>query len=249
LLSGRTLDEIYPQPLETLEDRAVGVLQVVRPADSLLGLRHVREVGGMPVVPLSTHVMPTSQIRLKRVLDVVGVLALLPLFLPVTALVALYVVVVAGRPVLYRQRRIGKDGCLFDLVKFRTMYPDAEALTGPIQARKNDPRVVPALRWLRDARLDELPQLWNVLKGEMSLVGPRPERPELAERYERLIPGYDRRHETPPGITGLAQVHGRYHTDPEYKLGHDLQYLVNWSPVMDLQILIRTVWVVLSRQG
>jgi lipopolysaccharide/colanic/teichoic acid biosynthesis glycosyltransferase len=96
--------------------------------------------------------------------------------------------------------------------------------------------------------MDELPQLWNVVRGEMSLIGPRPERPELTAEFERIIPGYRRRHEIPPGLTGLAQIHGRYHTDPEYKLGYDLQYVVNWSPVLDLEILARTVWVVLARR-
>ena len=108
--------------------------------------------------------------------------------------------------------------------------------------------MVPALRWLRRTRLDELPNLWNVVRGDMSIVGPRPERPELTEQFELVIPGYDRRHEIPPGLTGLAQVHGRYHTDPEYKLGYDLQYLVNWSPVLDLQIQMRTIWVMLTRR-
>ena len=101
------------------------------------------------------------------------------------------------------------------------------------------------LRWLRSTRLDELPQLWNVLRGEMSLVGPRPERPELTVDIERSVSGWVRRHQLPPGLTGLAQIHGRYATNPEYKIGYDLQYLVNWSPVLDLQILARTVWVVL----
>lgn len=134
------------------------------------------------------------------------------------------------------------------MVKFRTMYPNAEEGLGAVLAKQGDPRVIPACQWVRATRLDELPQLWNVLKGEMSIVGPRPERPELTAQFEELIPGYSRRHEIPPGITGLAQIHGRYHTDPEYKLGHDLQYLVNWSPILDLQILFRTIWVVLARR-
>ncbi len=97
-------------------------------------------------------------------------------------------------------------------------------------------------------RADELPQLFNVLRGEMSLVGPRPERPELVSEIVARVPGYVRRNELPPGLTGLAQVQGRYGTDAEYKLGYDLQYLVNWSLVLDVQILVRTVWVVLSRR-
>ena len=115
-------------------------------------------------------------------------------------------------------------------------------------ASENDPRVVPGLGWLRATRLDELPQLWNVVRGDMSLVGPRPERPEFTDELVENIVGYNRRHDVWPGITGLAQVQGRYDTDPEYKLGYDLQYLVNWSPVLDLQIMVRTVWVIVMRR-
>ena len=97
-------------------------------------------------------------------------------------------------------------------------------------------------------RLDELPQFWNVLKGEMSLVGPRPERPEMTKVYEETIPGYSRRHEIPPGITGLAQTRAGYHTDPSYKLGHDLQYLMAWTPILGLQIMVRTVGVMFRRR-
>jgi exopolysaccharide biosynthesis polyprenyl glycosylphosphotransferase len=248
VLSSRLLPDLYPEPLCTLEDRNVGVLQVVSARDSLLGLQNVREIGGLPVVALFSHVMPRSQLRLKRVLDVVLFVLGAPLLLPLTAAVALYVRAVAGPRILFRQERIGQEGEHFTLVKFRTMVEGAEELTGAVLAEEDDPRIIPALRWVRAMRFDELPQLWNVLRGEMSIVGPRPERPELAERFAALIPGYTRRHEVPPGITGLAQVHGRYHTDPEYKLGHDIQYLVNWSAVMDVQILLRTVWVILSRR-
>ena len=153
----------------------------------------------------------------------------------------------AGSPVLYHQARIGKDGEQFRVVKFRTMVVDAET-RGPRLSTANDDRIVKGLGWLRETRADELPQLWNVLRGEMSLVGPRPERPELTADIERSVSGWVRRHQLPPGLTGLAQIHGRYATNPEYKIGYDLQYLVNWSPVLDLQILARTVWVVLSRR-
>ena len=101
---------------------------------------------------------------------------------------------------------------------------------------------------MRATRADELPQLWNVLRGDMSLVGPRPERPELITDIAREVPGYERRHELRPGLTGLAQVQGRYHTDAAFKVGHDLQYLVNWSLVLDAQIIVRTIWVVLARR-
>ena len=128
------------------------------------------------------------------------------------------------------------------------MIPDAEEDGRPQLATSDDVRIVPSLAWMRAMRADELPQLLNVIRGEMSLVGPRPERPELAADIGKRVPGYVRRNELPPGLTGLAQVHGRYDTDAEYKLGYDLQYLVNWSVVIDVQILFRTIWVVASRR-
>ncbi|MPZ72779.1 MAG: exopolysaccharide biosynthesis polyprenyl glycosylphosphotransferase [Nitriliruptorales bacterium] len=248
LLSGRMLDQLYPEPLQTLENRGVGVLQRVMARDTLLGLENVREIAGMPFVALRTHTLPVSRARFKRSLELLALLLTAPISLPLTVLTALYIRLVAGRHVLFWQERVGREGRPFRMVKFRTMYPDAEEGLGAVLAKRGDPRVIRACDWLRATRLDELPQLWNVLRGEMSIVGPRPERPELTAQFEELIPGYSRRHEIPPGITGLAQIHGRYHTDPEYKLGHDLQYLVNWSPILDLQILLRTVWVVLARR-
>lgn len=249
LLSPRGLDSVYPEPLTTLDREGVGVLQRVTARDTLLGLRSVREVAGMPFVALHTHTLAVSRARFKRCIELAELAAAsVPLAL-LTGLVALYVRVVAGPGVLFRQERVGKEGRTFTLLKFRTMYRDAEERTGAVLAEADDPRVVPGCRRLRAARLDELPQLYNVLRGQMTIVGPRPERPELTRQFDQLIPGYARRHEIPPGLTGLAQIHGRYHTDPEYKLGHDLQYLVNWSPVLDLQILLRTVWVVLRGDG
>jgi exopolysaccharide biosynthesis polyprenyl glycosylphosphotransferase len=248
LLSAHALDDIYPEPLTTLERRGIGVLQRIAARDTLLGLTGLREIAGMPFVALRTHALPLNRARFKRCLEMTGLVLAAPLLATLLGLVALYVRAVAGAPVLYRQLRVGRGGVPFTLLKFRTMRPGAEQGLGPVLAAAADARVIPACRWLRATRLDELPQLWNVVRGEMSVVGPRPERPELTAQYERLIPGYARRHEIPPGLTGLAQIHGRYHTDPEYKLGHDLQYLVNWSPVLDLQILARTLWVMATRR-
>ena len=173
---------------------------------------------------------------------------LAPVAVPLTAALAVYVRVRAGRGVLYRQPRVGQRGRVFTAVKFRTMRPDAER-SGPELAVADDPRVIAGMAWLRRTRLDELPQLWNVLGGTMSLVGPRPERPEVATRLSTEIAGYGRRHDIPPGITGLAQTQGHYQTDPAYKLGHDLQYVVNWSPVLDWEIMAKTLVVMARRSG
>ena len=240
------LDDLYPDGILRLEAAGVAVLYRVAARETLFGLERVRQVGGLPFVLLREHTVPRSRVQFKRLTDLLFTLLLLPALLPLLVVVAVWQLVVAGRPLLYRQERVGKDGRIFELVKFRTMVVDAEQTTGPVLSDREDPRVIQKSVWLRRSRLDELPQLWNILKGEMSLVGPRPERPEMTATYEREIPGYGRRHEFPPGITGLAQVQGRYHTDAEYKLGYDIQYLVNWSPILDLEILAKTVLVVVT---
>lgn len=239
---------VYPEPLNSLDSVGVGFLQRVSARETLLGLKTVRQVGGMPFVPLRLHTIPMHKVRLKRIFDLTIVVLLAPIWLLVMMLLALYVRMRAGSPVLYRQTRVGRDGTTFECIKFRTMVRDAEEDGRARLASVNDGRIVPSLAWMRSMRADEIPQLFNVLRGEMSLVGPRPERPELVAEITKRVPGYIRRNELPPGLTGLAQVHGRYDTDAEYKLGYDLQYLVNWSLVIDVQILVRTVWVVLSRR-
>lgn len=248
LLDVTAFGSVYPEPLNSLELAGVGFLQRVSARETLLGLRSVREIGGMPFVTLRSHTVPAHKVRLKRVFDLIVTVTFSPIWLPLVAAVALFVKVVAGGPVLYRQVRTGRNGSTFDCIKFRTMVEDAEEDGQARLATLDDDRIIPALKWMRAMRADELPQLWNVLKGEMSLVGPRPERPELVAEITKRVPGYVRRNELPPGLTGLAQVEGRYGTDAEFKLGYDIQYLVNWSLVTDVQILLRTVWVVLSRR-
>jgi exopolysaccharide biosynthesis polyprenyl glycosylphosphotransferase len=248
LLSSRWLDHISPDVLVELEAVGVAALQRVTARETMFGLERIRQVGGLPFVVLRPHAMQLSRLRFKRFTDLVILSLLAPVLLPLLVAVAVYVRLAAGRPILFWQTRVGAGGRPFQMVKFRTMRPDAEEDGNARLATQDDPRIIPACRVLRSTRMDELPQLWNVVRGEMSLIGPRPERPELTAEFERIIPGYRRRHEIPPGLTGLAQIHGRYHTDPEYKLGYDLQYVVNWSPVLDLEILARTVWVVLARR-
>jgi len=152
-------------------------------------------------------------------------------------------------PILYCQQRVGRGGKKFTLYKLRTMVDGAEQETGPVLAGREDERVTWVGRFLRKTRIDEIPQLFNVLDGTMSLVGPRPERPEFVGEFLRTIPGYAERLQVKPGLTGLAQVDGEYHTTPEYKLKYDLAYIYNYSLWLDMRIMAETVKVILSRQG
>jgi sugar transferase (PEP-CTERM system associated) len=181
---------------------------------------------------------------IKRGMDVIssacGLVVAAPIMLAVAALVRL----TSQGPVLFRQVRVGHRGRHFVLYKFRSMRADAEALTGPVWAQPGDTRVTPAGRFLRVSRLDELPQLWNVLIGDMSLVGPRPERPEFVEELSRDIPFYGQRHVVRPGITGWAQVKYRYGASKEdalEKLQYELYYIKNMSIALDLIVMVHTI--------
>jgi len=178
----------------------------------------------------------------------VGVLLTLPLM----ALIALAVRLSSPGPVIYRQRRVGQGGRVFELLKFRSMYQDAEARSGAVWASENDPRVTPVGRVLRKLRLDELPQFFNVLKGEMSIVGPRPERPEFVQVLREQIPFYDQRHTIPPGITGWAQINHKYGDtlqDTITKLEYDLYYLKHLGLSLDMYIVFNTLKVMLLSRG
>jgi lipopolysaccharide/colanic/teichoic acid biosynthesis glycosyltransferase len=156
-------------------------------------------------------------------------------------------------PVLYRQTRVGLNGLRFTILKFRTMATTAEAGTGPRWATPDDPRCTRIGAWLRRSGIDELPQLWNVLCGDMSLIGPRPERPEFVERFRDEHENYDQRHRVPSGLTGYAQVHGwRGDTDLAARLRHDLYYVRHWSLALDLRLLLETLvhgWSERTRNG
>jgi len=155
-------------------------------------------------------------------------------------------------PALYRQRRVGKNDAPFTLFKFRSMFADAEAESGAVWAQKDDPRVTSVGKWLRRLRLDELPQLFNVLRGEMSIVGPRPERPEFVTELEKKIPYYRQRHCIKPGITGWAQINHKYSDtleDTIIKLEYDLYYIKNLAPALDAFIIFHTVKVMLLSRG
>ncbi|MBM7866595.1 hypothetical protein GTO89_08760 [Heliobacterium gestii] len=183
----------------------------------------------------------------KRIFDLAISLVVFPICLPLMALIAAAVWIDSGTPIFYTQERVTMRGRLFRIYKFRTMIPDAERLTGPAFATENDPRLTRVGAYLRCWRLDELPQIINVIRGDMSLVGPRPERPHFVQEFAKEIPEYHLRHLIPPGITGMAQIYGRYSSNAEEKLIYDLFYSKRRGPVSDLILLIKTIKVVMQR--
>ncbi len=187
----------------------------------------------------------------KRVFDSVVAALLIPVWVPLGALVGLYVKLATSGPAMFRQRRIGHGGEPFVMYKFRTMDEDAEK-DGPRFADPDDRRVIRGGRFLRRSRMDEIPQLWNVLKGEMSLVGPRAEQVPFVRAFRQQIPFYDHRHLVRPGVTGWAQVNYGYaddQADTIEKLTYDLYYIKHMSPVMDLRVLWKSIWTVLTGAG
>jgi Undecaprenyl-phosphate glucose phosphotransferase len=201
----------------------------------------LEEFGGLPIVNLqSTGVLGINALA-KRAFDLVLSSLLLLLLSPLLLAIAAVVKATSKGPVLYPQERVGLDGKPFRMLKFRTMRTDAEA-RGPRFAEDRDPRVTRIGSWLRRSSADELPQLWNVLIGDMSLVGPRPERPVFIDQFRRRIPRYQLRHMVKSGMTGWAQIHGlRGNTSIQKRVEYDLYYIEHWSLLLDLKILARTV--------
>ena len=198
----------------------------------------IEDLDGLPVV-LLTQVPLTGWMGLvKRSVDLAISAAGLVAFSPVLGAIAAAIRIEDGGPIFYRQTRMGLDGRPFEIVKFRSMRVGAEDESGPTFALPDDPRTTGVGRFLRRASLDELPQLWNVLRGEMSLVGPRPERPEFVREFKHQFPQYMLRHRVRAGITGWAQVHGwRGNTSLTKRIEYDLYYIENWTLSLDLKIL------------
>jgi Undecaprenyl-phosphate glucose phosphotransferase len=204
----------------------------------------LEDLDGLPIINVNDVPLQGLASWVKRGLDIVlSTTAILLLALP-AAVIAILVKRTSPGPVFYKQERMGLDGRAFTVYKFRSMHDDAEHATGPVWARDDDPRMTTVGRWLRRADLDELPQFWNVLKGDMSIVGPRPERPFFVEQFKHRIPQYMLRHKVKAGITGWAQVNGwRGNTSLEKRIEYDLYYIENWSVTLDLKIM----WLTLVR--
>ena len=237
--------EQHVQMLELIESTSRECIDVKVVPDLLqvIALRaRLENLDGVPVININDVPLQGFNSIVKRAIDVaISGAALAVLAIPFAVIAALVRVTSRG-PVLYQQERMGLDGKPFTIVKFRSMQNEAEAETGPVWTQPNDPRVTALGRFLRRSNLDELPQLWNVLRGDMSIVGPRPERPHFVEQFKHKIPQYMLRHKVKAGITGWAQVNGwRGNTPLEKRIEYDLYYIENWSVRLDLKIMWLTL--------
>lgn len=232
--------------------REIGVKIMSDMYDIVSGQARVNSIYGVPLIDVRPEIMKPWEEVLKRTVDIIVSLMILLVGLPLWILIAAAIKITSKGPVFYRQQRVGKNGRVFKMLKFRSMVTDAERETGPQWARRNDPRVTRVGRILRRLHLDEAPQFINVLKGDMSLVGPRPERPYFVEKLSQQIPLYHRRHKVRPGITGWAQIKHTYDQsidDVRTKLKYDFYYIENMSWRLDLKILLLTFLAMMRGKG
>lgn len=202
-------------------------------------------LGSMPIFELRTIALDGWGRIIKRIFDTVFAILILIITLPLTFLAALLTKLTSRGPIFYAHERIGRDGKKFKIFKFRSMYLDAEKRTKTFWTKKDDPRVTPVGRLLRKSNIDELPQLLNILRGDMSLVGPRPEQPRFVSEFEKEIPDYVMRHRVKSGLTGWAQVNGlKGDTSISERVRYDMFYIENWSLLFDIKIILRTIWLI-----
>ena len=242
------LDEV----LRACEGRPVALKLVPDFYAAVGGMARTEHTYGLPLIELFPEPIPTWERRTKRLVDIAVSAVALVAGAPLWLAIGLAIRASSPGPAIYRQERVARFGRPFMMYKFRTMVEGAERETGPVWAERQDRRVTPIGRWLRRLRVDEVPQMWNVLRGDMSLVGPRPERPYFVDQLGDQIPLYRRRHRVQPGVTGLAQVKWRYDTsidDVRQKLKYDLFYIENMSLKMDAKILLQTIRTALGAGG
>lgn len=214
----------------------------------MAGARHM-QMFSVPIMMVRRSVLLPEYAFIKRLLDIVISLVGIIVTSPIMLIVALIIKLYDGGPILYRQKRMTKDARVFTILKFRSMRQDAEGDGVARMSTQNDDRVTPIGRVIRTTRLDELPQLFNILKGDMTIVGPRPERPEIAAQYEAELPSFTLRLQVRAGLTGLAQVYGRYNTEPHEKLLMDLMYINNMSLLEDVKLMLATAKILFMRES
>ena len=229
--------------------RGIPVYAVPEVTDLLLRFGKTVTAFDTPMILVRGAGLTLGQRLRKRTLDLLLVLIALIPAAPIMALVALAIRLEDGGPVFYRQKRMTQGGREFDILKFRSMIPNAEKFSGAVLASENDPRITKVGRFIRATRLDELPQLLNILKGDMSIVGPRPERREIADRYRQELPEFDYRLKVPGGLTGYAQIYGKYNTTPADKLRLDLIYIENYSLLLDIRLMLLTLRILFTKES
>jgi len=220
--------------------------------DIVMGYGRTDQLYGLPLIEIMPQMMRPWERKIKRIIDVCVSLFVLIGFLPIWILIAILIKLESRGPILFKQKRVGQDSKIFTIYKFRSMVHRAERETGPVWAGKKDPRVTSIGRIIRKLRIDEFPQFINILYNDMSLVGPRPERPYFVDRLKRHIPLYTRRLRVQPGITGWAQIKGGYDDTIENvkkKLEFDLFYLENMSLRMDFKIILNTIYIMIAGKG
>ena len=245
-------DDLLIELLGMASTNNIGLKIVPDLYEILSGQARTSQIYGIPLIDLMPQLMPEWERKLKRLFDILIAFIVLVVTIPLNLIIAIAIKVDSPGTIFFIQERCGLDGEVFKMIKFRSMFKDAERQSGPIWSQKGDPRITNVGKILRKIRLDEIPQMLNVLKGEMSLVGPRPERPYFVERFTGIIPYYKRRLKVRPGITGWAQVKHKYDEsieDVKAKLRYDLFYIENMSIRMDFKILFRTIFVVLFGKG
>ncbi len=249
---GRNHDDLIINLIMRFEGRDISFKIIPDLYDILSGAAKTMHIYGFPLIDINPQLLTDWEKKAKRFIDISVSLIILILTFPVFIATAIAIRLESAGPVLFRQERSGLNGKPFMMVKFRSMFQDAETKTGPVWASKDDPRITRVGKFIRKVRIDELPQMINVLKGEMSLVGPRPERPYFVEKLSEQIPYYKRRLRVRPGVTGWAQVKHKYDEtieDVRKKLNYDLFYIENFNLRNDLKILFRTAFVMIFGKG